>query len=143
MSFLIHHGVKGQKWGVRRFQNSDGSLTAAGKKHYKETGTREANKAFKEYVKLYKQEASKNWDDPTAYNDDYYDKKEAIEDRIIAAGYHYVSSGGGTNADGSYYIDMNASKSYERAGRLYVQNYIMKYDFANKKIKSYSYREEY
>lgn len=31
---LYHHGVKGQKWGVRRFQNVDGTLTAKGKKHY-------------------------------------------------------------------------------------------------------------
>ena len=31
---LMHHGVKGQKWGVRRYQNSDGSLTSAGKKRY-------------------------------------------------------------------------------------------------------------
>lgn len=29
---LYHHGIKGQKWGVRRFQNSDGSYTSAGKK---------------------------------------------------------------------------------------------------------------
>lgn len=29
---LYHHGVKGQKWGVRRYQNKDGSLTYAGKK---------------------------------------------------------------------------------------------------------------
>lgn len=29
---LYHHGVKGQKWGVRRYQNKDGSLTLAGKK---------------------------------------------------------------------------------------------------------------
>ena len=29
---LAHHGIRGMKWGVRRFQNKDGSLTAAGKK---------------------------------------------------------------------------------------------------------------
>ena len=31
---LYHHGIKGQKWGVRRFQNKDGSLTPAGKERY-------------------------------------------------------------------------------------------------------------
>ena len=31
---LAHHGIRGMKWGVRRFQNKDGSLTAAGKKRY-------------------------------------------------------------------------------------------------------------
>ena len=33
-SELYHHGIKGQKWGVRRYQNPDGSLTAEGKKRY-------------------------------------------------------------------------------------------------------------
>lgn len=33
-SELYHHGIIGQKWGVRRFQNPDGSLTDAGKKRY-------------------------------------------------------------------------------------------------------------
>ena len=37
-SELYHHGVKGMKWGVRRYQNPDGSLTAAGKKRYDENG---------------------------------------------------------------------------------------------------------
>ena len=32
--YLAHHGVKGQKWGVRRYQNEDGSLTSAGVKRY-------------------------------------------------------------------------------------------------------------
>ena len=31
---IYHHGIKGQKWGVRRFQNKDGSLTPAGKERY-------------------------------------------------------------------------------------------------------------
>ena len=32
MNELYHHGIKGQKWGIRRFQNPDGTRTAAGKK---------------------------------------------------------------------------------------------------------------
>ena len=32
--YLMHHGIKGQKWGVRRYQNEDGSLTPEGLKRY-------------------------------------------------------------------------------------------------------------
>ena len=32
MSYLMHHGIIGQKWGVRRFQNEDGSYTELGKR---------------------------------------------------------------------------------------------------------------
>ena len=31
---LYHHGIKGQRWGIRRFQKKDGSLTPEGKKRY-------------------------------------------------------------------------------------------------------------
>lgn len=31
---LYHYGILGMKWGIRRYQNEDGSLTEAGKKHY-------------------------------------------------------------------------------------------------------------
>lgn len=34
---LYHWGIKGQRWGFRRYQNKDGSLTAAGKQRYKST----------------------------------------------------------------------------------------------------------
>ena len=36
MNELNHFGTKGMKWGIRRYQNKDGSLTAAGKKRYNE-----------------------------------------------------------------------------------------------------------
>lgn len=32
--YLAHHGVKGQKWGVRRYQNADGTLTDEGRRRY-------------------------------------------------------------------------------------------------------------
>lgn len=32
--YLAHHGILGMKWGVRRYQNEDGTLTSAGKKRY-------------------------------------------------------------------------------------------------------------
>lgn len=35
---LMHHGIKGQKWGQRRFQNEDGTWTAAGKERYGDDG---------------------------------------------------------------------------------------------------------
>ena len=40
--YLKHHGILGQKWGVRRYQNSDGSLTSEGKKRYSnQSGSKE------------------------------------------------------------------------------------------------------
>ena len=37
MNEIKHHGIKGQKWGVRRYRNRDGSLTPAGRKRYSDS----------------------------------------------------------------------------------------------------------
>lgn len=42
-NYLEHYGIQGQKWGVRRFQNEDGSLTEEGKKRYNEYSQKLAN----------------------------------------------------------------------------------------------------
>lgn len=64
LKIIEHSGVKGQKWGVRRYQNEDGSLTALGREHYgvselssinRDLDSREANNyAVKQREKLYK-----------------------------------------------------------------------------------------
>ena len=45
--YLMHHGILGMKWGIRRYQNKDGSLTDAGKKRYL------ANLSRKGYESIY------------------------------------------------------------------------------------------
>ena len=45
MNELYHHGIQGQRWGFRRFQNEDGTLTDAGKKRYDESLTKTYNES--------------------------------------------------------------------------------------------------
>ena len=51
-NYLAHHGIKSQKWGVRRYQRADGSLTSAGLKRYNayQQASDKANK-FSKYAK--------------------------------------------------------------------------------------------
>ena len=56
---LIHYGILGMKWGVRRYQNEDGSLTSAGRKHYQKKDNRWVKrKSDKVYEKALKESKS-------------------------------------------------------------------------------------
>lgn len=50
-TYLSHAGVKGMKWGVRRYQNKDGSLTPAGKKRAQVRANKKADRARKKEMR--------------------------------------------------------------------------------------------
>ncbi len=50
--YIAHHGIKGQRWGIRRFQNEDGSLTAEGKQRYDVAPSGNMSKAGEKLNKL-------------------------------------------------------------------------------------------
>ena len=56
---LYHHGIKGMKWGVRRYQNPDGSLTAAGRLRYGAGQVREGVRRAASSAKSYGSDAYK------------------------------------------------------------------------------------
>ena len=65
---LYHYGVKGQKWGVRRYQNKDGTLTPDGLKRYR--------KDYDDIRSLQRAKTNKTGISAVdKYNSNYYDKK--------------------------------------------------------------------
>lgn len=73
---LYHFGVKGMKWGVRRYQNEDGTLTPAGQKRYEKQEAKAAKKQAKAEKKQFKRDVRR----ATDMNDEQY------EDAVRKAG---------------------------------------------------------
>ena len=72
---LYHYGIKGMKWGVRRYQKEDGSLTAAGKKRY-DDGLTDSDKRV-----------SSNSDSKTPRKGFIQKRKDKLTEHYISKGY--------------------------------------------------------
>ena len=77
---LMHYGLKGMKWGVRRYQNADGTLTPAGIKRYGKMSDDKLQKSLYKQVKKARAEKS-NWSNKWNVNNTIGKNSKAVQDR--------------------------------------------------------------
>lgn len=85
---LYHYGIKGQRWGVRRFQKKNGSLTPAGKKRQKEKWSEDATEASKIKKKSVKEMSNaelKRLNERTRLEQEYARLNPSTRKKAIAA----------------------------------------------------------
>lgn len=61
-SVIEHHGIKGQKWGIRRYQNPDGTLTEAGKRRHARDAEERGYKTYDSKTGTYTKKTKKRTD---------------------------------------------------------------------------------
>ena len=119
---LYHHGIKGQKWGVRRYQNADGSLTPAGRKRlykdakraYSGNGARIKRFSKNKLVEgIYKSLKEKR----TAYEQADYLSKRFHSDENLVKKYGKLAE-----SKRMYWEDTMDSYPYGQAFRLYLKD---------------------
>ena len=146
---IYHHGIIGQKWGVRRFQNPDGSLTDAGKKRYNRNYSKDQAKKALNYYKDQKKKYDRTVNKEINKNIDIIDRAEikavkAIDDKFLYKPGHeeellkiynkYMDSK--KVIDAQTRIDQLSEKSSELNSAIYsIERYIK--NNSNKKLGSF------
>ena len=134
-AYLAHHGVKGQRWGVRRFQNPDGSLTEKGKRRMKTL----QGKSDKLDAKKAKLNSPKNMVKLSQYKSLSADRHAAANRHKADEDFYRNKASYALNNHGSKVATKNADKAHTK----YVQeakkaaeydDYITKYQNKEAKI---------
>ena len=109
---LYHWGIKGMKWGVRRYQNKDGSLTEAGKKRLR-------NEVEDSYAKssnmqefgntLISQKGIRNWDMVNKTRKDFTSKL-AEYNRVVDAGNFQANAAASKAVGGKSFMQILGDK---------------------------------
>ena len=122
---LKHHGVKGQKWGVRRFQNADGSLKPAGRKRYNDD-VNEKKAAYKDAKKAY----NKSFRSANSYSERHFISQYVNKDKRAESDRRWNDA-----ADKAKALD-KAKKDYKQAkasaDKAAVKKYEKKFNEAEK-----------
>lgn len=139
---LYHHGIKGQRWGVRRYQNQDGTLTAAGKKRYRTDADSDRSLMSKPWNKLYSDILKKSGD---WYNSEGVSEgfKEVIQEtkdlkRSIAKKYEHPKTEEARN------LGKKMSELYDEKFKAKSEKYdALKKDFDDAYLEYYKKHEKY
>lgn len=103
---LEHHGIKGQKWGERRFQNEDGSLTEEGKRRYYDSLTDKQKKQYDQLAPVFQRGIERRMDKGKSFTKALAETNKASQVKALGLcflGLPLVSSAlGGAIGLGSY-----------------------------------------
>ena len=121
---IAHSGIKGMKWGIRRYQNEDGTLTDAGKVRYNANGTK---KTVEKMTDAELAKANQRLSAEQNYNrltGKYYKNRPASADIALKAGVSAI--GGALLSSGAYIIRDIAKNPGTKLGKEYFKSDKMK-----------------